>query len=241
MQWCDGCHAPLGVDEGISCAACHVREGLVLSAQAPTPDGQRAHAMREDASLTRSEFCGACHQFNFPTSRAEPVRFSPHPMQNTLAEWRATGSAQTCQGCHAPHDPQGPHDRGALRASLHAVARRDRDEVSIALAPVGVAHRFPTGDPFRRLKLTLCPDADCTGEVAVRELEREVQSTHDGWRLAGDLTLPPQGLTVSFKAPGARFVRLSYRYAARSSEAALDDDERETILFTQPILPGGSP
>ncbi len=241
MPWCDSCHAPQGVDEGISCAACHVREGLVLSTRAPSPDGERAHAMRQDVALGGSGLCAGCHQFNFPTSRTEPVRFSSHPMQNTFVEWQATGTVRPCQACHASHDPQGPHDVTALRASLRAVARRERDEVSIALEPVGVAHRFPTGDPFRRLELSLCRDVDCTGVVARRELEREVQATSDGWRLARDLTLPPTGLTVSLKAPGARFVRVSYRYAARSSEAALEADERETILFTQPILEGATP
>jgi hypothetical protein len=238
MKWCDSCHA----QEGVTCAACHVRGGMVLSTRAPSAAGLHAHAMQQDDGLSRSELCAGCHQFNFPVSREEPVRFSPHPMQNTFAEWRASGSAQQCQECHAAHDPAGPHDVPALRAAIRGEAKRVRDEVRMGLTPVGVAHHFPTGDPFRRLRLSLCSDVDCTGVVAVHELERKVRPTHDGWELSTDSTLPPEGFTVALHAPAnAKFVRLSYRYAARSSEGALDDDEREATLFTQPISQGDAP
>jgi hypothetical protein len=231
MQWCDSCH----LKEGITCETCHVQDGVVLSARATTAKGQQAHAMREAPQLNQSDFCGSCHQFNFPLSRAEPVRFSKHPMQNTLAEWRATQSAQTCQDCHEAHNPPGPHDVKSLRAALRATATRVGDEVRIALTPAAVGHRFPTGDPFRRLRLELCRDEACTAVVAARELERQVRATHDGWEIAQDLTLPPEGLTVAVHAAQARFVRLSYRYAARSSEAQLEEAEREAVLFTQSI------
>jgi hypothetical protein len=232
MQWCENCHRPQA--EGVSCAACHVRAGVVLSAQAPTAAGQHAHAMRQEPRLSQSAFCGECHQFNFPIGHSDPVTYSPHRMQRTLDEWTATGAQKTCQQCHGAHAPRGAHDVERLRAALDVTVERVRDELRLRLEPKGVAHHFPTGDPFRRLRVELCADEACAQVLAVRELERRIAPAGDSWRIASDTTVPPEGLTVAMPAPPhVHFVRVAYRYAARSNEPKLPEEMVEATLFTQ--------
>jgi hypothetical protein len=213
-----------------------VRAGVVLSSRPPTAEGQRAHAMKHEPSLATNEFCAECHQFNFPASREEPVTYSKHRMQRTLDEWTASGSTKSCQACHGAHAPRGAHDVDALRQAIEAQLQVERGELRLRLEPKGVAHNFPTGDPFRRLRIDLCADEPCTRVLASRELGREVVPAGESWRIAEDFTVPPQGVTVAMTAPkDAQFVRLTYRYAARSSESALDFSQRETTLFTRPL------
>lgn len=90
MRWCIDCHGPVAGqrDEGVGCAACHLREGLVLTGKPPTAAAQRAHPSRHEPRLAKSDSCGECHQFNFPRTRVDPVDYGPNPMQNTFAEWR---------------------------------------------------------------------------------------------------------------------------------------------------------
>jgi hypothetical protein len=192
--------------------------------------------MKHEPSLATNEFCAECHQFNFPASREEPVTYSKHRMQRTLDEWTASGNTKSCQACHGAHAPRGAHDVEALRKALDAQLRLERGEVQLRLEPKGIAHNFPTGDPFRRLRVDLCADEPCTHVVASRELGREVVPVGESWRIAEDFTVPPQGLTVAMAAPkNAHFVRVTYRYAARSSESALDPSQRETVLLARPL------
>ncbi|MFT3838700.1 MAG: hypothetical protein QM723_17100 [Myxococcaceae bacterium] len=239
MKWCDDCHAPnrlgeQGKAEGVSCAACHVRAGVVLTAHAPTRKGQECHPMREEPALAGNQVCAECHQFNFPAGRADPVRYGPWPMQNTAEE--SKGAA--CGSCHDAHSPNGAHDVEALRKAIVATASRDGDAVKVRVSTVGVSHHLPTGDPNRRIRVELCSDESCLGAVASRELERRAQVSGDSWRISSDTTVGPSGLTLTFPGvPEVQWVRLSYRYAARSNENALAPEQVEAWLNTIPIKP----
>ena len=234
MRWCIDCHGPVSTqrDEGVGCAACHLREGVVLAGKPPTDRGQRAHPMRLEPRLRQSEFCGECHQFNFPIGRKDPVQYGPHPMQNTLTELRASGEVKSCQGCHSPHRPEGAHDVEALRAAVKLEARvKANDEVRITLRGVGVAHALPTGDPFRRFRVDLCNDAGCRPAVASVEFGRRLVETGPSWELTDDRTVPAFGeRTLEVSAPGATRWRLWFAYAARGTQSELLPEEREVQL-----------
>ncbi len=246
MRWCRNCHAPLPAQaardaplagEGVNCAACHVRDGQVLTARPPTDAARAAHPMRVEPALAGADFCGGCHQFNFPGDRP-PFHYTAAPMQDTLAEWRASAAARrgrACQACHMPggaHRFPGGRDRALLDGSFAlTVERAGPGRVRARLAAAGAGHRVPTGDPFRRLVLELCGDDACDPPLARARFARGFRKAPDGWALAADTAVPPGGAReVSLAADGARWWRLTYLYAAPGTEADLADDERQLEL-----------
>lgn len=142
--------------EGITCAACHVRSGEVLSAFV---SGAAPHKSREVAAIGTGELCGSCHQFRMPHNADGTLTFTETPMQDTFAEytaWRDQGGAKTCQDCHMPggdHVFRGAHDREWLRQSVTVSVDRRQTDTAFTIRSVGVGHGLPSGDLFRRLTL----------------------------------------------------------------------------------------
>jgi hypothetical protein len=247
--WCVSCHAPLPEqaagqlrDEGVGCAACHVRDGAILAARPATPEAAQAHPIVVEPRLLQAEFCAGCHQFNWPIT-TEPLRYGAHPMQNTVAEWQASGSAQTCVDCHMAdgHRMPGGHDAERVRRALDvSVAARPRGQLRVRLRARGVGHAVPTGDPFRRLIVQLCATPSCASPLQEIFFGRRFDDAQEG-RLITDTTVPARGeRRLDLAAPdGARFWRLVYRYAAVGTERDLDEDERvQEIIYGR--IGGGS-
>jgi hypothetical protein len=256
LSWCVYCHAPLPeqakalagarhirvralplVDEGVNCAVCHIRNGAILRARAPSAAALRAHRMRVVPSLATSEFCGGCHQFNVPRPGL-PVRYTAEPMQDTLAEWRRTTRNKECQDCHMAgggHAFPGGHDVALLRNTLRVHITPKNDRLQIELEANGAGHRVPTGDPFRRLQLQLLSEEQAATPLGTYSFGRRFRNPPHGdkdtWVLAQDLSIPPptQGTTAvrSFtaKAMGAKYWRLLFSYPAPSSRADLQGDD----------------
>lgn len=159
---CRTCHAPLAEQaadapepqllrhSGLSCAACHIRDGEVFGPpprSAPSEVEPLPHRgfTAEDA-YADPRFCGTCHQFKPHQRQLEGVL-----LQDTLAEWEASPHAargETCQACHMPdrrhlwrgiHDPETTEE--ALEFSLQQEGRR---AASYTVTSRGVGHRFPT-------------------------------------------------------------------------------------------------
>ncbi len=185
--WCLTCHLP---DDGVTCASCHGR---------------------------KKRTCADCHEFDLP--REIDGEASGTLGQSTVSEWRASGAAAAgmgCIDCHPPHHPVGGNDPARVRATLRAtvVARGETVEATITATDIG--HAFPTGDPFRRLRLTLCADLSCERPVAWHDLERRLRRTGDGgWAVDLDTRIPPPAegldgvLTLAIQAPDAIAWRLT--------------------------------
>jgi hypothetical protein len=233
--WCVSCHAPLPEqaagrlrDEGVGCAACHVRGGAILAARPATAEAEKAHPIVVEPRLAQAELCAGCHQFNWPITM-DPLRYGPNPMQNTVAEWQATARAETCVDCHmtSGHRMPGGHDGDRVARALDVAVVARPSQVRVRLRSHGVGHALPTGDPFRRLVVQLCAAPSC--EPVLREVffGRRFDAKHDG-KLVLDTTVPPGGERVLdvAKPAGARYWRLVYRYAAIGTERDLDEDER---------------
>ncbi len=173
---CLVCHAPLseqGVDllliqgqgnelakEAINCAACHVRNGDILSS---TNDHTRYHQSslqsKENKKTMNStvfkqaEFCASCHQFS-DTGR----KLNGKLLQNTFVEWKSSVFAQqgiVCQNCHMPagkHLWRGIHDkemvlRGVTIDVDFKPANKDNlknIKARLTITNTGVGHYFPT-------------------------------------------------------------------------------------------------
>ena len=169
MEWCINCHAPLNsqkqeylkqktqsgyslLDEGINCAACHVREGKVLGSKNLKLE---AHEVIDFPYLKTSEFCENCHQFNFPIFKNKQIHYSTEPMQNTYAEWKNLNSDKTCQSCHyEEHELIGPSHREWMKDlfSNFSVEEVKKGILSISFElDSRRAHTIPSGDLFHSL------------------------------------------------------------------------------------------
>jgi hypothetical protein len=256
QAWCVNCHAPLPeqqrpalapregedlslLEEGVTCAACHLRGGEVLSARVPSEQARNAHPVRHEPRLATAEACTGCHQFNVPIPGAPLTRDSGVPMQDTGAEWassRAAAEGLTCQSCHmgqAAHRFPGAHTPGFVAGALSVSFQVEPGRIlTVELRSRGVGHRVPTGDPFRRLRLQLCRDADCTEPLVRRTLARGFQGSPEGVQRAVDTTVPVETATTE------PVRRLTFRLAALPRPLPEFLHWRLDYLLAEPELEG---
>jgi mono/diheme cytochrome c family protein len=148
--------------EGINCAVCHIRDGVLLSATPPTPKALKEHPIRHEPRLKDPHFCAGCHQFNLTTALTKPTSLTDTPNQDTYREWQASwarAQGKTCISCHmskGSHRFPGAHDPKHLKQALQIeVTLRALQEVEVIVKSRRVGHSIPTGDPFRRLLLSV--------------------------------------------------------------------------------------
>ncbi|MEW5851790.1 MAG: multiheme c-type cytochrome [Myxococcota bacterium] len=202
LDRCVNCHAPLVEQrdsalssEGVSCAACHVRNG-------------EAHG---NNPVLDENLCAQCHEFAF---------LEEHPLnrgqlsQGTVREWLESGSTRTCVDCHMPegsHAFPGAHDVEMLQRALTVDVERLGDICVISLAATRVGHRVPTGDLFRRV------DVELHGELhseLLTSLGRTLETTPHGPLVLADERLVPgePWVLVAACQPGDDLV-VRYHYA----------------------------
>ncbi len=146
--------------EGVTCAACHVRDGAVLGVNAtraaPHP------VVASPALADGATACATCHQLTWPGA--------DQPIYDTWGEWKSSAWAQAgvrCVDCHMPREGSrglagagGAHAHGGgtdLRRALTALVRMDAPffrrgqptEVGLTLQNTGAGHTFPTGNPWK--------------------------------------------------------------------------------------------
>jgi hypothetical protein len=174
LRACQTCHAPLAEqqpvdadgrpnpaydaalrDQGIVCAACHVRAhrraGPPRRADLPAPAGPVAHGGFEARpEFEQSRFCASCHQFFDQRGPAGK------PVENIWVEWRSSPQAaagRTCQSCHMPdraHTWRGIHDADMVRDAVDVALRPasetapDRVEATLVVTNRDVGHAFPS-------------------------------------------------------------------------------------------------
>jgi hypothetical protein len=231
-RWCRNCHAPLLAqeagavrrEEGVGCAACHVREGVIRGTQTLDAAPGR-HAVLEAAGFSGAEFCGGCHQFPFPKRLLEgtgpAVEYSPNPMQDTLGEWRAA-KAKACAECHGGgHRYVGARNREWL-SEVFGEPTLSRDEpdvisVSVPLAPRG--HTMPTGDLYRSFVFEAAENPKFEPVLARRRYGREFdgyleQSMFVAGGQSRDTRVPASAtrlnLTVDAPTAGGLYLRIRY-------------------------------
>ena len=158
----------------------------MISSRTPSAEGQRAHPMAQVPGLASAEFCASCHDFNIPwVNLRHPVLrpgYSEVPMQDTYDEWKTSSAARrgvTCVPCHMPngsHAVTGARDLAWLARTLQVDVRASKGGVDVGLVATGMAHSFPTGDPFRVLRFEACADPACSKPVARLRLEKTIAS-----------------------------------------------------------------
>jgi hypothetical protein len=195
--------------EGVTCGACHLREGAVVvgaeaAAVRPTP-----HQSLFSDKLTSSEACAPCHQLSLPGVET--------PLYDTYGQWKRSGfeaAGITCQSCHLTGAADGT--LGADHRMLADPARALTVDVDLptlrvvrGAAPVplgvtlhnsGAGHHFPTGTPFRGMRASVSiegpPDENGQPRLAAPpthvDLQRRIEEKPPFTTLE-DTTLPPAG------------------------------------------------
>lgn len=147
------------MSEGVTCAACHIRDGVVISTRA-APNAP--HPVAVSAELGTSEFCATCHQLTWPGA--------DKAFYDTYGEWKASAYAAAgvqCQDCHMPPTPglavatrfaatpshRFPADPAralSVLVTLPApeVQRGQSFVAKMRLQNTGAGHHIPTGTPF---------------------------------------------------------------------------------------------
>jgi hypothetical protein len=208
LEWCVHCHAPLReqleevrhgggalADEGVTCAACHVRGGRML-ARAHAPGSPHDTEVRAD--FGGPAFCAGCHQFNFPVIAPDNrvTGYTNHPMQDTVHQ-HDTGhfAARECLGCHRSgnggHRFPGGHDDLMIERAMTLETCRDGRALEVRLTNAAAGHNVPTGDVHRHLVLRAWR-ASAPERLQEAVLGRRFEPAPDGGKkTVEDNTIPP--------------------------------------------------
>lgn len=156
--------------EGITCAGCHVRDGVILG---PFDDSVAPHPTQFDPKFRTTEICYRCHQV--PKG---PFQFYNVGPCGTFPEYEGTYFARVrgfiCQSCHMPeierpmanggpirlgrkHLWRGGHDPEQIKSALAVQLAADPPQFRpgapvtfvLTLINAGAGHKLPTGDPDR--------------------------------------------------------------------------------------------
>jgi Cytochrome c554 and c-prime len=156
--------------ESITCAACHVRDGVILG---PFDDSAAPHPTKFDPAFRTAQVCYRCH--NVVSGPAQFYNVGPC---GTYAEYEGKYFMQErgfiCQSCHMPeierpvarggpirqgrrhlwrggHDPEMIKQAVAVRVQADPPAPKPGEQVTFTatLINAGAGHKIPTGDPDR--------------------------------------------------------------------------------------------
>ncbi|HSE59216.1 MAG TPA: multiheme c-type cytochrome [Nitrospiraceae bacterium] len=184
--------------EAITCAACHVRDGVI---HGPYEDSAAPHPTKFDPTFRTAQICYRCHNVV-----SGPAQFYSVGPCGTYAEYEGKYFMQErgfiCQSCHMPevdrpvadgspirrgrrHLWRGGHDpdmiKRAVAVEITAEPRRPKpgDEITFALTLVnaGAGHKIPTGDPDRHFTVEFDVE-DASGRVVAHQ-----QDTMGRWIL----------------------------------------------------------
>lgn len=204
---------------GNGCAGCHVRghrrfgpPQRETGATGQSEETGSHGGVYRAAWFESSAFCAVCHQF------PQDYAVNGKPLENTVAEWRASPQAArgiTCQGCHMPgrrHLWRGIHDREMVASGLTARFLRDGREARFELTNSGVGHAFPTYITPKVVMRAIALDARgrALPETAASHVIQRVVTYQGGqWVEHSDSRLPPGGsVSLRLTWKGSRRIRM---------------------------------
>lgn len=156
--------------EAITCASCHVRDGVIFG---PYDDSAAPHPTKFDPNFRTAQICYRCH--NVVSGPAQFYNVGPC---GTYAEYEGKffmkDKGMICQSCHMPeverpvatdgpirqgrrhlwrggHDPEMVKRAVAVQVEASPASPKPGDTVTVTLTLInaGAGHKIPTGDPDR--------------------------------------------------------------------------------------------
>lgn len=153
--------------EGVTCAACHVRDGVVYG---PYREDQlnAPHPVQYDARFQSEELCLQCHQV--PARPFSLVRYGVCSTGEEFSESPWSEQGFICQDCHMEkvhrplakgspartvrmHNWQGGYSKQQLQKAFAFSARREGKRIRVTISNSGAGHKVPTGDPDQYIEL----------------------------------------------------------------------------------------
>ena len=156
-------------EEGITCATCHVRDGVILG---PYGNIDAPHPTKYDPMFKSTAICDRCHQV--PSGKT--MLYIANPC-NTSEEFHGgpyASKGYVCQTCHMPeverpaatdspikkvrqHLWRGGHNpdmvKRALMVSLDKKINNGRIDLILKIKNSWAGHKVPTGDPDRYITI----------------------------------------------------------------------------------------
>lgn len=157
---------PTLATEGVTCAACHVRGGVIVGPRELAAE-RAPHPVKREPALKTAEACAFCHQAALPGAEE-------HPFLDTVGEWQRSAFATngvSCQQCHmartsgsiagsryaayASHGMLEDHSPAAIARALTtevalrspSVQRGEAVRATVTVMNTGAGHAVPSGDP----------------------------------------------------------------------------------------------
>jgi hypothetical protein len=181
--------------EGVTCVYCHAISGPGKPSGVPPvvlelgpylgpirqPVSVQDHTSKYSEYMTKSDFCGSCHQYQNQNGIL---------ISDTFGEWKRSKYAKTgvtCQQCHMPggegrvssmgpprarvadHSFKGPDQMRTLQGAASLVLRAGKREgdvlhVTATVTNVGAGHAIPTGND-QHLMLLRLRATDAEGKI----------------------------------------------------------------------------
>lgn len=217
------------MSEGVTCAACHVRDGMVIGTRA-APGAPHPVAVSEE--LGTSAACATCHQMTWEGA--------DQPFYDTYREWEGSAYAAAgvrCQDCHMPpragmatasrfaatpgHDFTADISRAVsvlVKLQAPEVQRGQPTPIEITIQNTGAGHHFPTGSPFKPYTV-IAELVDASGKLLTKPFTHTLARTVENqspWKTLSDNRIPAGGevkLSHTFtvdhrKKPGPATLRI---------------------------------
>lgn len=151
--------------EGVTCAVCHVRSGMILSPY-PQKSAFSPHPVSYSAAFTSVSLCKQCHEV-----KGTSFQFYRQGMCGSVNDFRNSPyrkEGYICQSCHMPavtrplmpglparrgrrHLWIGGHSPAMVRQALAVTVTTGNDSAQLYLENRHAGHPVPTGDPDRKI------------------------------------------------------------------------------------------
>lgn len=238
--------------EGVTCAACHVRDGVILG---PYDDSAAPHPTRYDPSFRTTQICYRCHNVV-----SGPMQFYNVGPCGTYAESEGEFFIKergfTCQTCHMPevkrpmangspirygrrHLWRGGHDPDMIQKAVAVQVQSDPptpgpgDDVTLTLTLInaGAGHKIPTGDPDRFFSVDFLVK-DATGKVVQQQTDtmgRWIMWHPVIWEVYDNRLLPlaSRDYTFGYELPRTE---KGWSVVARIRYHILTDDQHQMLI-----------
>jgi len=256
-------------EQGITCAACHVRDGVVHGPG--LPDSTSPHPVAADEDFQGDGICTRCHQ---------AVAMYPGKQFictfDTGKEWAAgpyAAEGRGCKDCHMPRVDRPAAVGGPVRSvarhwwrgagipklagvqppleanppGLDVEATWGTEALSLRLTNARAGHLLPTGDPERRVRVEV-QALDAQGSVLAEAWSVQFGQAWEWWptprKLSDDRLAPRESRSYQVPLPAgtvsARVLATSSRLTEETAAYhALDGYPREVRTHELLVTAGG--